>query len=200
MIAGPHDWFLDRDYELCRRIRDRTHFGVHSRAYDITSTWNADEKRPVPAKWITRIYRYAKTKKYRCLHLVGFSGGGAVASSQLVDYPDDMVRSLVVISGPIALDKPHMNAANYADRIKPRSLLIYGTEDDFRKGAEIWRKRKPAEPLDYPGGHDFGRKGQESFEKVANGVIEWLKKSEDQNVRSLGLRHRRIKTRAKRKR
>ena len=81
------------------------------------------------------------------MHLVGYSGGGAVASSQLVDHGKDMVQSLIIINGPVAENKPHMNAAYYADRIKPRTLLIYGTKDDYRRAIDIWKKKNRAGTL-----------------------------------------------------
>lgn len=200
VIAGPlRHWVVDRDYELCRRINEQIGFGVHCRPYEVTSAWNMDEGRGVPTKWIGRIYKHAREKRYKRLHLVGFSGGGAVASSQLVRYPNDMVQSLVVISGPVAegIHMPHVNAAYDADSIKARTLLIYGKKDVFRRAIEIWKKNARPEILEYEGEHDFGKKGEPSFELVARKVVDWLKRSTDQGVRPLRLRRRRRRRRTK---
>ena len=117
-IAGPRGgWVVGRDYEMCSRINDRTGFAVYSPCYEITSHWDPEQKRGVPAAWIKGVYRDATRKmKHRFLYLVGFSGGGAVASSQLVDYPDKIVQGLVVISGPAAEGGPHTSAAFYHHR------------------------------------------------------------------------------------
>jgi hypothetical protein len=194
-IAGPRvgrfdGWIVGRDYEMCTRINDRTGFAVYSPCYDIYSHWEPEENRGVPDPWIKGVYRHAKEKKHRFLYLVGFSGGGAVASSQLVDYPDKMVQGLVVISGPAAEDGPHTSAAFYADRIDVRTLLVYGKLDGYNKAIDVWmgrthQNKTRVDKLYYEGGHDYGER-KDSFELVTNTVIDWLK-----NVArsSMALRH-----------
>jgi hypothetical protein len=199
VIAGPLDgWVVGRDYEICSRINDKTKgtgFAVYSPCYEITSRWDPEQKRGVPAAWIKGVYRYATEKmKHRFLYLVGFSGGGAVASSQLVDYPDKMVQGLVVISGPAAEDGPHTSAAFYADRINVRTLLIYGKLDGYNKAIGVWMERTRqnktrVDKLYYEGGHDYGER-RDTFELVTNAVIDWLKNAA-RSSKVLGLRKRR---------
>jgi len=197
VVAGPPvgGWVVGRDYELCRRINERTGLAVYSPCYDITSNWDPEEKRGVPAPWIKGVYRHAtKTLKHKFLYLVGFSGGGAVASSQLVDYPDKMVQGLVVISGPAAEGGPHTSAAFYADRINVRTLLIYGKLDGYNKAIGVWMERTRqnktrVDKLYYEGGHDYGKR-RDTFELVKNTVIDWLK-SVARSPRVLGYHKRR---------
>lgn len=199
-VAGPlkkGDWLIDRDKELCKRIHERTRFGVRCEPYDVGSR-RSDAGR-IPYGWIRGVYKYARENGYRWLHLVGFSGGGAVASSQLVYHSNKngkMVQSLVVISGPIAEHTgdpkgcvPHTNAADCADRIAARTLLIYGKQDPLRRGIAAWkRKNDGAEPFYYEGDHDFGKRGEPSFERVSEKVLVWLENSPDQGDRSIQLR------------
>jgi len=201
-IAGPlGGWVVGRDYEMCRRINEKTGFAVYSPCYDITSHWEPEEKRGIPASWIRGVYRYAKEKmKHRFLYLVGFSGGGAVASSQLVDYPDKMVQGLVVISGPVAEGGPHTSAAFYADRINVRTLLVYGKRDGYNRGVDKWmettrQSKTRVDKLYYEGGHDYGERDS-SFKLVTNAVVDWLKKIA-WPAGALTLRKRRKHTRAR---
>jgi len=137
VIAGPlGGWVVSRDYEFCSRISEKTGFAVYSPCYEIYSHWEPEEKRGVPNPWIRGVYRYATKLKHKLVYLVGFSGGGAVASSQLVDYPDKMVQGLVVISGPVAEGGPHTSAGFYADRINLRTLLVYGKLDGYNTGVD----------------------------------------------------------------
>lgn len=197
VIKGPLcGWVVGRDYEICSRINDKTKgtgFAVYSPCYEITSRWDPDQKRGVPAAWIKGVYRYAKVK-HKFLYLVGFSGGGAVASSQLVDYPDKMVQGLVVISGPMAEGGPHTSAAYYADRINVRTLLIYGKLDGYNNAINVWMERTRqnktrVDKLYYEGGHNYGEP-KDSFDLVTNTVIDWLKKAA-RSSKVLGLRKRR---------
>jgi pimeloyl-ACP methyl ester carboxylesterase len=182
-IAGPRGgWVVGRDYEMCTRINSKTKgtgFAVYSPSYEITSRWDPKQKRGVPAPWIKGVYSYATKKKHSFLHLIGFSGGGAVASSQLVDYPDKMVQGLVVISGPAAEGGPHTSAAFYANRINVRTLLTYGKLDGYNRAVDVWMQRARenkthVDKLYYEGGHDYGQP-KDSFELVTNTVIDWLK-------------------------
>jgi len=211
IVGTLGNWENARDSVLCERIREQTDFGVHcpESPYVSSSEWSDKEGRSIPTEFVRRFYNVAKKRRYKWIHLLGYSGGGAVLSSALAHHSDKpdarMVKSLVVINGPIAergqsgdpkRDKfscvPHTDAAYYAQNIKARTLLIYGDDDPCRKGVEEWNKRNKAEvPPFYHGGHDFGREGQESFEWVAKTVIDWLKNSPDQGVRSLRLRRRR---------
>jgi len=219
IVGTLGDWENARDSVLCERIREKTDFGVHSPQSPYFSSWEWSDKegRNIPTEFVKRFYDLAKKRRYKWVHLVGFSGGGAVLSSSLAhhsDKPDaSMVKSLVVISGPIAergqhndpkKDKftciPHTDAAFYAGNIKAKTLLIYGDEDFLRDGIAEWNKRNEAKvPPFYHGGHDFGREKQESFELVAKTVIDWLKNSPDQGVRLLRLRRRRRRRHAKRR-
>jgi len=204
VIAGPlGEWIVSRDYEFCMRIKRETGFSIYSPEYDITSHWVPEKRRGVPVPWIRRVYRFAESKKRRFIHLVGFSGGAAVASSQLVDYPDDSVQTLVVISGPVAEGGPHTDAAAYADKIKVRTLLIYGKQDGYNHGVGKWTEKAreanvKVDNLYYEGGHDFGRSGDPSFEQVTKKVMAWLA-STYQDIGALKLRRRRKRGR-KRKR
>ena len=181
-IAGPlGGWVVGRDYEMCSRINEKTGFAVYSPCYEITSRWEPGEKRGVPAPWIKGLYRSTTEKmKHRFLYLVGFSGGGAVASSQLVDYPDRMVQGLAVISGPVAEGGPHTSAAFYAGRINVRTMLVYGKGDGYNRGVDKWmettrQSKTHVDKLYYEGGHDYGERNS-SFELVTNAVVDWLKK------------------------
>jgi len=182
VIAGPLEgWVVGRDYEFCRRINDKTGLAVYSPCYEINSRWNPDENRGVPVPWIRNVYRYATKQKHKFIYLVGFSGGGAVASSQLVDYPDKMVQGLVVVSGPVAEGGPHTSAASYADRINVKTLLVYGKADGYKRGVDKWmettrQSKTRVDKLYYEGGHDYGEQNG-SFELVANAVVDWLKKA-----------------------
>jgi hypothetical protein len=150
--------------------------------YDVSSS-----KTPPcpPFNWIRDVYDYAYAKKYERLHLVGYSGGAMLASSQLAFWPprpdrkDPTVRSLVLIAGDVAAghDMPHRNAAYFANRIDTRTRLIYGTgDDDAKRGAQKWKEcnSKADIPPPYDGGHNFYDDGQ--FDKVTRMVIDWLKK------------------------
>jgi len=211
-IAGTlGDWENARDSVLCEKIHDKTDFGVHSPEPPYRSSWEWSDKEGhnIPTEFVKRFYDLAKKRRYKWVHLVGFSGGGAVLSSALVHHSDKkdagMVKSLVIISGPIAergqhndpekdrfTCKPYTDAAFYAGNIKTETLLIYGDEDFLKDGVAEWNKRNKAKvPPFYHGGHDFGREKQESFELVAKTVIDWLKNSPDQGVRLLRRRRRR---------
>lgn len=219
-IAGTQkDWEPARDSVLCERIHDQTDFGIHSPEPPYRSSWEWSDKegRIIPKDFVKRFYDLARKRRYKWIHLLGFSGGGAVLSSALVHHSDKkdagMVKSLVVISGPIAEDGqhndpekdkftciPYTDAAFYAKNIKTETLLIYGDADFLKDGAAEWKKRNKAKvPPFYHGGHDFGREGQESFKQVAKTVIDWLKNSPDQGVRLLRLRRRRKRRHAKRR-
>jgi predicted esterase len=145
--------------------------------YDVRC--KADEQRDMfkPINWIRKnIYDFAKSNGYERLHLVGFSGGGSVASSQLLYYPDRLVRSLVVISGPVANNPKavHVNAAYFADQITARTLLVYGKDDGYRSQADVWiRNNQTAVLSEYAGGHDF----RPRLEWVVEQVMDWHKKS-----------------------
>lgn len=211
VIAGPlkGDLLIDRDKELCKRIHEQTEFGVRCESYDVGSRRSDDDR--IPHAFIQGVYKYAQENGYRWLHLVGFSGGGAVASSQLVYHSNKngkMVQSLVIIGGPIAEHTgdpkgcvPHTNAADYADRIAARTLLIYGKQDPLRRGIAAWKEKNDrAELFYYEGDHDFGKRGERSFERVSKKVIDWLKKSPDQGDRSIRLRMLRTRTEKRRRR
>lgn len=195
VIAGPTQkgWVVGRDYELCSRINEKTGLAVYSPSYEINSHWNPDEDRGVPVPWIRGLYRYATKQKHKFIYLVGFSGGGAVASSQLVDYPDKMVQGLVVISGPVAEGGPHTSAAFYADRINVGTLLVYGRLDGYNRAIDKWIERTRqskirVDKLYYEGGHDYGER-KDSFELVTKSVIDWLEEV-TRPTRALTLRKR----------
>jgi len=176
-ITGPDSGWVDaRDLTLCKRINNEMGSGVYSRAYDIRGNYDARLRFYKPYNWIRNIYTFAQANGYENLHLVGFSGGGSLASSQLLYYPDQMVRSLVIISGPVA-NSPvavHVNAAYYADQIATRTLLVYGKDDGYRSHADLWRRNNRAAVLsEYTGGHDF----QPRLDWVVQQVTNWQKKS-----------------------
>jgi hypothetical protein len=219
-IAGTQkDWEPARDSVLCKRVLEQTGFGVHCPEPPYRSSWEWSDKegRIIPKDFVKRFYDLAKKRRYKWVHLLGFSGGGSVLSSALVHHSDNkyvgMVKSLAIISGPIAEhaqhkdeDKnrftciPYTDAALYAENVRAKTLLIYGEEDFLKEGATEWSKRNKVQvPSFYHGGHDFGREGQETFEWVAKTVIDWLKNSTDQGVRPLRLRRRRRKRHAKRR-
>jgi hypothetical protein len=201
MIAGPlGGWVVGRDYELCRRMNEKTGFAFYSPVYEIYSHWNPEENRGVPNPWIKSVYNYATKLNHKFVYLVGFSGGGAVASSQLVDYPDKMVQGLVVISGPVAEGGPHTSAAFYADRINVRTLLVYGKADGYKRGVDKWMEttrqtKTHVDELYYEGGHDYGERN-DSFELVTNAVVGWLTKVA-RSAGTLALRKRRKKRRTR---
>lgn len=177
-VKGPDNGWVDaRDLELCRRINTKTGFGVCSMPYDVRCI--ADEQRDMfkPINWIRKnVYDFAKSNGYEMLHLVGFSGGGSVASSQLLYYPDKLVRSLVIISGPVANNPKavHVNAAYFSDQITTRTLLVYGKDDGYRSQADVWiRNNRAAVLSEYAGGHDF----QPRLGSVVQQVMDWQKKS-----------------------
>jgi len=177
-ITGPDKGWVDaRDLEFCKRVNKGTGFDTCRRDYDVRSKWDDNKRMYVPNKWVQKhIYDFAKSKGYERLHLVGFSGGGSVASSQLLYYPDRLVRSLVIISGPVANNPKavHVNAAYYADQIATRTLLVYGNDDGYRSHADVWRRNNPDAVLkEYDGGHDF----QSELDSVAKHVIDWQKSS-----------------------
>ena len=93
---------------LCERIREQTEFGVHSpeSPYCSSCEWSDKENRNIPKDFVKRFYDLAKKRRYKWIHLLGFSGGGAVLSSALAHHSDkkdaSMVKSLVIITGPIA--------------------------------------------------------------------------------------------------
>jgi len=177
-VKGPNKGWVDaRDFEFCKRINTKTGFGVYSTPYDVRCTYDRQRDVYKPINWIGRnIYAFAKSKGYERLHLVGFSGGGSVASSQLLWYPDEMVRSLVIISGPVA-NSPvavHVNAAYSADQITTRALLVYGKDDGYRSHADVWIRNNPAAVLsEYTGGHDF----QPQLARVVEQVTKWHRAS-----------------------
>jgi len=203
------NWENMRDSVLCKRILEQTDFGIHSPDSPYRSSWKTDEEgHIIPTEFAKRFYDLAKKRRYKWIHLLGYSGGAAILSSALVHHSDkkdaSMVKSLIIINGQIAERTgdysypPYTDAAYYAERIKARTLLIYGDDDPCRNDVEEWNKRNKAKvPPFYHGGHDFGREGQESFEQVAKAVIDWLKNSPDQGVRPLRLRRRRRRRHAK---
>jgi len=206
-----HDWKDERDRVFCERIKEGTGFGVHCAAppYRTSFEWSDVERQIVPIDFTERFYREARKGGYKFIHLVGFSGGGAIASSALAHHSDkkdaDMVRSLVVISGPIAergqygdreKDKftciPYTNAAFYAGNIKAKTLLIYGDEDFLKDGVAEWKKRTKENQVEewyYHGDHDFG-KNSKNFGSVTDKIIEFLKNSPDQGPRVAPLTRR----------
>lgn len=215
IVGTLGDWKDERDGVFCERINQETGFGVHCRTPPYFSSFEYSEKegRNIPTEFVRRFYREAKNGGYKFIHLVGFSGGGAIAASTLAHHSDkknaSMVKSLIVINGPIMergqrrdpeKDKlsciPHTDAAYYAQNIKARTLLIYADQEFLREGVAEWKKRNKAEDWYYPGEHDFG-KTKENLEKVTNRVIELLKESPDQGLRVAPLARRK---RAKRKR
>jgi len=211
IVGTLGDWENSRDSVLCERIREQTEFGVHSPQSPYFSSWEPSDKegRNIPKEFVRRFYNVAKKRRYKWIHLLGYSGGAAVLSSALSHHSDkedaSMVKSLIIINGQIAERTgkysciPYTDAAYYADRIKASTLLIYGDEDPCRKGVEEWNKRNKAKvPPFYHGGHDFGET-QEIFEWVTKTVIDWLKNSPDQGVRPLRLRRRRRRRHAKRR-
>ncbi len=206
------NWENERDSVLCQRIREQTEFGVHApqSPYFSSFEWSDREGRNIPTEFVRRFYAVAKKRRYKWIHLLGYSGGAAVLSSALAHHSDkkdaSMVKSLILINGPIAERTgkysclPHTDAAYYADRIKASTLLMYGDDDPSRNDVEEWSKRNKAKvPPLYHGGHDFGREKEESFEWVAKTIIDWLKSSPDQGVRSLRLRRRRRRRHTKRR-
>jgi len=177
-ITGPDSGWVDaRDLTFCKRINNEMGFGVYCRGYDVRGTFDARLRFYKPYNWIRNIYTFAQENGYENLHLVGFSGGGSLASSQLLYYPDQMVRSLVVISGPVANSPKavHVNAAYYADQITTRTLLVYGNDDGYRSHADVWRRNNPSADLrKYDGGHDF----QPRLDWLVMQVTNWLKRCE----------------------
>jgi esterase/lipase len=176
-ITGPDSGWVDaRDLTFCKRINNEMGFGVYCRGYDVRGTYDTRLRFYKPCNWIRNIYTFAQANGYENLHLVGFSGGGSLASSQLLYYPDQMVRSLVVISGPVANNPKavHVNAAYYADQITTRTLLVYGNDDGYRSHADVWRRNNRAAVLSkYAAGHDF----QPRLDWVLQQVVDWQKKS-----------------------
>lgn len=188
-IVGPSDqWNSDkpdhrRDSELCNRIHKLTGATVRVCWYDVGCLSVDKDGIREPKMMIVPVYDWARVMKFDSLHFVGYSGGAMVGSSQLAFYPpragDPAVKTLVLIGGDVGsgIDKPHSNAAFFADRIKARTRLIYGTKDDPAKfGAQIWKEHnsKTDIPPPYVGGHGFYEDGQ--FENVVRMVIEWLPK------------------------
>ena len=208
-------WKDERDGVLCERIHEQTKFGVHCTTppYVASFEWSDKEGRNIPREFIKRFYSEARNDGYKSIHLVGFSGGGAVAASTLAHHSDkkdaSMVKSLIVINSPIAerggsgdpqRDKfscvPHTDAAYYAKNIRTRTLLIYADQEVLKEGVAEWKKRNQVEDWYYQGEHDFGKTPQ-SFDSVTKKVIDFLKSSPDQEVRVAPLARRK---RAKRKR
>ena len=187
LLSGPgNEWDSDRDKcrdtKLCNLLSTRTEFTVGACLYEVYGLGSLDKDGVrKPMNWIGDLYRYAKRMKYERLHLVGYSGGAMLASSQLVFHPQPAdcptVKTLVLIAAPVAdgLDKAHRNAAFFADRVKARTRLIWGTDDnEARLGAEEWKKRNPAaDSQPYTGGHNFYDDGQ--FDKVSEMAISWIK-------------------------
>jgi len=210
IVSSLGAWKDDRDSVFCERILQETQFGVHCpKPYESTFEWSDKEGRHVPWQMTRRFYKVAKDNGYKWIHLVGYSGGGAVASSVLAHHSEkkdaNMVRSLIIINGQIAEREgkycciPYTDGAYYAEGIKAKTLLIYGDDDPCRKGATEWKKRNKAEvPPFYHGGHDFGETPK-IFDSVTKTVIDWLKKSPDQGVRLFRLRRRRRKRHTKRR-
>lgn len=193
IVSTLGHWKDERDGVFCERVNQQTEFGLHCPApYATSFEWSEKESRHIPREFTKRFYSEARKGGYKSIHLVGFSGGGAVASSTLAHHSDkkdaSMVKSLVVINGPIAEREgkfscvPHTDGAYYADRIKASTLLIYGDQEQLRRGVAVWKARNLAKDLTYHGGHDFGETS-ESFGTVTKMVIDWLKKSPDQRPR-----------------
>jgi len=186
-VWGPGgEWNSDRDKrrdsEFCDRIWKQTGATVGACFYDIGSSPAAKDEVCRPHMWIKDIYDFAKKGKYERLHLVGYSGGAMLASSQLAFHPpkpdrhDPPVRTLVLIAGEVAagLNMPHRNAAFFADKISARTRLIWGTDDNpARLGAQKWKEcNQNADTQRYDGGHDFYKDGQ--FDNVTRMVVDWL--------------------------
>lgn len=187
-IWGPDvEWNSDRDKrrdsEFCDQIRRQTRSTVGACFYDVPSSPSKNGVwKPFP--WIRDVYGFAKKGKYERLHLVGYSGGAMLASSQLAFHPprperkDPSVRTLVLIAGDVAAgrDRPHRNAAYFADGIDARTLLIWGTKDEAaRLGAQMWKERNSkADTSSYDGGHNFYDDGR--FDNVTRMVVDWLMK------------------------
>jgi len=210
IVSSLGAWRNDRDSVFCERILQETHFGVHCPTpYESSFEWSEKEGRNVPWQMTKRFYKIAKDNGYKWIHLVGYSGGGAVASSVLAHHSDkkdaNMVKSLIVINGQIAEREgdysclPYTDGAYYAEGVKARTLLIYGDADPCRKDADEWKKRNKAEvPPFYHGGHDFGET-PETFNSVTKTVIDFLKNSPDQGLRLLKLRRLRRKRHTRRR-
>jgi len=217
IVCTLGDWKDERDGAFCERIRQETEFGVHSPdPYFSSFEWSEKEGRNIPTEFVKRFYEEARKGGYKSVDIVGFSGGGAIAASSLAHHSDKkdagMVKSLVIISGPIAergqhgdqeKDKftciPHTDAAFYAENIKAITLLIYGDQDFLRDGVAEWKKRTKENQVKesyYHGDHDFG-KNSENFVSVTDKIIEFLKNSPDQGPRVAPLARRK---RPKRKR
>ena len=187
LLSGPGaEWDSDndkcRDTKLCNLVLQHTGFTVGACFYEVYGLGSLDKDGVrKPMNWIGDLYKYAKRMKYERLHLVGYSGGAMLASSQLVFHPPPAncptVKTLVLIAAYVAdgLDKAHRNAAFFADRVKAKTRLIWGTNDKAaRLGAEEWRKRNPAaDSQPYTGGHNFYDDGQ--FDKVSGMAIGWIK-------------------------
>jgi pimeloyl-ACP methyl ester carboxylesterase len=201
-------WKNDRDSVFCERVAQDTEFGVHCpKPYASSFEWSDKERRNVPWQMTKAFYKVAKDNGYKWIHLVGYSGGGAVASSVLAHHSDkkdaNMIKSLIVINGPIAEREgkycciPYTDGAYYAERTNAKTLLIYGDSDPCRRGVDEWRSRNKAEvPPFYHGGHDFGETSK-MFDSVTKTVTDWLKNSPDQGVLRLRRRKRHVKKRAK---
>lgn len=89
-------------------------------------------------------------------------------------YPNTIVESLVIISGPVANHPKavHVNAAYYADKIRTRTLLVYGKDDGYRAHADVWRMNNTsAELMEYRGGHDFAP----VLDSVIARIVNWEK-------------------------
>jgi len=211
-------WKDERDGVFCERVNQQTEFGVHcpTAPYRTTFQWSEKEGRNIPGEFIKRFYSEARKGGYKSIHLVGFSGGGAVSSSALAHHSDkkdaSMVKSLIVINSPIAerggsgdpqRDKfscvPHTDSAYYAKSIRARTLLIYADQEVLKGGVAEWKKRNQAEDWYYQGEHDFGKTPQ-SFDSVTKKVIDFLKSSPDQGLRVVPLtRRKRLKRKRTRK-
>ena len=90
LLSGPgRQWDSDqdkcRDTKLCNLLFTRTGFTVGACFYEVYALGSLDKNGVrKPMNWIKDLYEYAKRMKYERLHLVGYSGGAMLASSQLV--------------------------------------------------------------------------------------------------------------------
>jgi pimeloyl-ACP methyl ester carboxylesterase len=186
LLSGPGgQWDSDkdkcRDTKLCNLLFERTNFTIGACFYEVYASGSLDKNGVrKPMNWIKDLYEYTKRTKYERLHLVGYSGGAMLASSQLVFHPPPAkcppVKTLVLIAAYVAdgLDKAHRNAAFFAKTVNAKTRLIWGTGDDAaRRGAEEWKKRNDsADSQPYTGSHNFYDDGQ--FGKVSEMTITWI--------------------------
>jgi hypothetical protein len=173
-LYGPAGgWSDPRDLEFIKRLNAKG-YGVYALGYDVLSSYDAALGFYKPYNWIKKnVYDFTVANKYDSVHLVGFSGGGALASSQVLYYPDPLVKDMVLIGAPVNNNPKYvnMNAAFYSDQIVVPTYLIYGSSDQYRTGADTWVIKSPNTKWNqYVGGHGY----EVAFDQVVDWVEEFI--------------------------